>query len=101
IVGPSLEFRAGLRVHGPSFGALLPGGGRSIQHFALAAIETQHLMSATPVLPDHAVAVYRDAAGTWQRHLVRRRHVHFGLTCLRRVGSELDPYELRILNTDS
>src|SRR5262249_57259770 len=90
IIGRSLEFRASLRVHRPAFRALLPRSSWSIQHLALAAVETQHLMSAAPVLPDDAVAVDRHAAGTWQWHLVRRRHVDLRLTRLRRVGPELD-----------
>src|SRR5439155_8455289 len=46
-------------------------------------------------------AVDRHAPRTRQRHLVRRRYVDLRLTRLRRVGPELDTYELCILGADS
>ena len=75
----ALERGAGLRVHGPPFGALLTGGRRSVQHLALAAVEAEDLMDAAPVLPDHAVAVDGHASRIRQRGLRRRRHVDLGL----------------------
>src|SRR5207302_1985323 len=101
IIGASLERGPGFRVDGPTFRAVLPGSVRSIQHLALAAVETQHLMSAPPVLPDEAVAVDGHASRTGQRHFVRRRHVDLRLTRLRRVGPQRDPHELRVSDADA
>src|SRR5207253_3582083 len=96
-----LERGTGLRVHGPPLRALLPGGARSVQHLALAAIEAKNLMGAPPVLPHHAVRVDGHAARTGQRRFVRRRHVHLPLTRLWRLSPSLEAHERRISGADS
>src|SRR3989442_9027999 len=96
-----LERGSGLGVCGPSLGALLTGGSRSVQHFAFAAVEAQNFMDAPPVLPDHAVVVYGHASRIWQRYLGWRRFIDLGLACLRRVGPALETDERRVVVTNT
>src|SRR5437870_7944905 len=95
------ERRSGLAVCGPSLGALLTCGSRSVQHLALAAVEADNLMDAPPVLPDDAVAVYGHASRIWQRYLGWRRFIDLGLACLPRVGPALATDERRVVVTNT
>src|SRR3989442_15857789 len=82
-----LERGSGLGVCGPSLGALLTGGSRSVQHLALAAVEAENLMDAPPVLPDDAVAVFGHTSRILQRYFRWRRFINLRLGCFRRGGA--------------
>ena len=75
----AFERRTGLGVLGPPFRTLLTRCRRTIQYLALAAIETEDLVHASPVLPHNAVTVDRDASRVRQRRHRLRRLIHFGL----------------------
>src|SRR5262245_57972041 len=55
VLGSALERGTGRLVHSPSFSTVLSGGGRSVQRFALAAVELQNFMRAAPVLPNRTI----------------------------------------------
>src|SRR5207302_10941585 len=101
IIGRPLEGGAGLFVYGPSLRALLPSRGRPVQHFALAAVEAQHFMGASPVLPHQTVCTDGDASRAGQWHLVGRRYVDFRLACLRRIQPAFEAHERRVALADS
>src|ERR1051326_3987176 len=101
IFGPTLEQGARGFVHCPSFGTVLPGGGRSVGRFALAAVELENFMSAAPVLPYRTIGSDRDAARPRNPHHIWRRDVDFRLARLRRIQSAFQPHERRIVLADS
>src|SRR5207247_6437029 len=63
--------------------------------------EAENLMTAAPVLPDLAVAVYGHASRIWQRYFRRRRFIDLGPACQGRVGAALETDERRVVVTNT
>src|SRR5947208_6371167 len=101
ILGSALECGTGRLVHRPSFGTVLSGGGRSVEHLALAAVEFQDFMGAAPVLPNRTIRSDRHTARTGYPHLVRRRNVDFRLARLWWIQSAFEAHESGIVLADS
>src|SRR5438552_1214542 len=101
ILGSALERGTGRLVHSPSFGTVLSGGGRSVEHLALAAVEFQDFMGAAPVLPNRTIRSDRHTTRTGYPHLVRRRNVDLRLARLRWIQSAFEAHESRIALADS
>src|SRR2546430_574708 len=101
ILGSALERGTGRLVHSPSFSTVLSGGGRSVQRLALAAVEFQDFMGATPVLPNRTIRSDGHTARARYPHLVRRRNVDLRLARLRWIQSAFEAYESGIVLADS
>src|SRR5215470_6741788 len=81
-------------VEGPALGTTLAGGLRVFRARALAAVEGREVPAGTPVLPDHAVAIGIDTAGSvYLDSLVGWRLIELGVARLWRARPLLDPHQ--------
>ena len=98
----AVERRIVLAVERPPFRAALAAGLRVFGAPAFRPVECREMAAVAPVLPDDAVVVGFDAAGSEDLdRLVRRRLVELRLAGARRIGAALEPHEALRAPADS